>query len=93
MKKKFGSYTINVNDKKVKKNPDGTLTLEVALSGCIEIGLEIEQYTWRADWLLKLFFKDNYNNYRIVSIENNDSWSNKGSLTEINLVRATVRQW
>ena len=92
MKKKFGSYTINICDKKSHKNPDGTITLEVILSGCIEIGLEIEEYTWRKDWLLQLFFKDKYMNYRVVSIENDDKWTNN-PLTEINKVKAIVKPW
>ena len=92
MKKKFGSYTININRKKITKNADGTLTLEVILSGCIEIGLEIDQYSWREDWLLRLFFKDEYSKYRIISLENNDNWTSVPSLVEINVVKAIVEK-
>lgn len=92
MKKKFGRYTINVADKKCKKRTDGNFDLEVTLSGCIEIGLEIESHTWRADWLLKLFFGDNYSDYELVSLENNDNWTNKTIVTEVNTVRAVVRK-
>lgn len=93
MKKKFGRYTINVWDKKKRKQEDGTIACEVTLTGCIEIGLEINQYTWQADWLLKLFFKDKYNDYRIISLENNDSWTNKTVVTEINIVKFIVKPW
>ena len=92
MKKKFGTYTINVFDKKQRQNTDGTISLEVTLSGCIEIGLEIDEWTWRGDWLLQLFFKDCYSDYRIVSLQNNDNWSNQGSLIEVNRVQAVVQK-
>lgn len=92
MKKKFGRYTINVENKKRHVNPDGSINLEVALSGCIEIGLKIEQFTWRADWLLQLFFKDDYAQYEFISLENNDSWSNYPNLIEVNIIRAVVRK-
>lgn len=92
MKKKFGTYTINVFDKKQRLNANGTIGLEVTLSGCIEIGLEIDQGTWRGDWLLRLFFRDQYSDYYFVSLENNDRWSNNPSLIEVNRVQATVRK-
>ena len=92
MKRKFGSYTINVENKKITRNNDGTLTLEATLSGCIEIGLEIDRMTWREDWFLQLFFKEEYNNYRLIDLENNDQWTQNPDFCEINKVRAIVQK-
>ena len=92
MRKKFGRYTINVFDKKKKKQEDGSIAIEATLTGCIEIGLEIDRYTWREDWFLKLFFGDEAHEYELLSLENNDSWSKKTIITEINIVKAVVRK-
>ena len=91
MKKKFGSYTINVEGKKRIRNPDGSLTLVVTLSGCIEIGLEIDEHTWRKDWFLSLFFNHDISKIRVKSIENRDSWSNDPCLLEVNTVTMVIQ--
>ena len=92
MRRKFGSYSIDVENKKTIRNNDGTLTLQATLSGCIEIGLEIERMTWREDWFLQLFFKDEYNNYRLIDLQNDDQWTNSPSFREINKVVAIVQK-
>lgn len=89
MRKKFGSYTINVVKKEKKINPDGLVVLTATLQGMIEIGIEIDRYTWREDWFLRLFFGDNYSKYRIITLENNCHCSN---CMDTNYVVVTARE-
>ena len=92
MKRKFDGYNIDVCNRELVRHPDGSITLKVVLLGNIEIGLEIDEWTWRGDWLLKLFFKDNYTNYRIKNVQNNLSWNSETKM-ESNYVIAEVREW
>lgn len=59
MKKKFDNYFINVTKPIKIKQDENTLITRVFLSGNIEIGIEIDQYTWRIDWIQDLIWKNN----------------------------------
>lgn len=85
-RRKFGGYTIDYKKLNVKKQPtEGTITCKVQLSGNIEIGIDIDDWTWRGDWLTKMLFKDNPNNYRLKSVQNNYT---AYSPDEVNVVTA-----
>lgn len=76
MRKKFGGYTIHCDKARLiptNKNRSGTQNYEirVELWGNIEIGIEIDEGTWRADWLLTHALKDQASNYHIVRLEQN----------------------
>lgn len=73
MKKKFDGYTIEVINKVKRKLEPDLYRCSVDLKGDIEIGLHIDAWTWRGDWILKLFFKDDYMKYSIRCIENNEA--------------------
>ena len=88
MKKKFDRYTIEVCDKDLTRMADGSLVIEATLKGDIEIGIEIDKWTWRGDWFVSLFqnhVKDISKRYRIHSVVNNDEWDSVNK-TEINRV-------
>lgn len=58
MKKKFDYCTINVHKNKTIPIDSEHCECSLTLSGNTELGLEINQWTWRADWLAEVTFKD-----------------------------------
>lgn len=89
MRKKFGGYTINIIKKTKEVHEDGLIVLTATISGNIEIGLDIDRYTWREDWFLQLFFKGEYSKYRAITLENHTKYEN---YNEVNYITATVRR-
>lgn len=74
MKKKFGGYTIHCDKARLipttkSWNGKQNYELRVELWGNIEIGIEVDKWTWRGDWILAHAFKENAHNYRITKIE------------------------
>lgn len=83
MKKKFDRYTIEVSNKKITRQPNGSLILEANLKGNIEIGIEIDNWTWRGDWFLSLFkntVSDIERRYRIQRVDNDDNWDSENRI-------------
>ena len=65
MRKKFDRYTINISNKKKTANQ-----LSCTISGTIEIGIEIDEWTWRGDWLIDQFFPQNIQEKNIIRLSN-----------------------
>lgn len=74
MRKKMGRYMVDFT--KVTRKPylrkDGLYQTEAVIAGDIEIGIEIDPYTWTGDWLGEATFgKSDCKNYRLINVENN----------------------
>lgn len=72
MRKNFDGYTINITKPIKILNDENTLVVRVFLKGNIEIGLEIDRYTWRFDWIENFIWKNNpeKNLWSIQQIDN-----------------------
>lgn len=72
MRKKFGGYKINISKPIKILQDENTLVARVFLEGNIEIGLEIDRYTWRFDWIEDFIWKNNpeKNLWAIQKIDN-----------------------
>lgn len=72
MRKKFDGYTINITKPIKILNDENTLVVRVFLKGTIEIGLEIDRYTWRFDWIEDFIWRNNpeKNLWSIQQIDN-----------------------
>lgn len=72
MRKKFDGYTITVTKPIKILQDENTLVVRVFLKGNIEIGLEIDRYTWRFDWIEDFIWKNNpeKNLWAIQKIDN-----------------------
>lgn len=92
-RRKFSSYRVDVtNIKKGKPNKEtGEFNVSMVITGNIEIGIEIDEWTWREDWFREILFKDKASDYEIVkgSLKNTISWDQE-KYTETNYVTARV---
>lgn len=72
MRKNFDGYTINVTKPIKIKQDENTLIVRVFLSGNIEIGIEIDNWTWRIDWIQNLIWENSpeKNLWAIQKIDN-----------------------
>jgi len=72
MRKNFDGYTINITKPIKILNDENTLVVRVFLKGNIEIGLKIDRYTWRFDWIEDFIWKNNpeKNLWSIQQIDN-----------------------
>ena len=72
MRKKFDGYTINITKPIKILQDENTLVVRVFLKGNIEIGLKIDRYTWRFDWIEDFIWKNNpeKNLWSIQQIDN-----------------------
>ena len=76
MRKKFGGYTINCDKARLTpttKSWSGKQNYEVRVElwGTIEIGIDVDEWTWRADWLLEHALKEKASEYHITKLEQN----------------------
>lgn len=73
MKRKFDGYTIDVKKVKTTKIDNNTIEVVFDLSGNIEIGLEIDDFTWRSFFLYNLVWgnKPERQKWRTANIQNN----------------------
>lgn len=91
MRKKFGGYSIDATKLKKHTRNDGLLQTTTILEGNIEIGIDIDPYTWRGDWLRDfLFGKDSWKEWRLINVENHyvKDASERGEYIERNMVTA-----
>lgn len=72
MRKNFDGYIINITKPIKILNDENTLVVRVFLKGNIEIGLKIDRYTWRFDWIEDFIWKNNpeKNLWSIQQIDN-----------------------
>lgn len=94
MKKRMGNYKVDFKKvgKPVELASRGTGILyetKAIITGDIEIGVDIDMYTWKADWLKDVTFGDDAGKYRLVDIVNNLADTDAG---EVNKVTATWRK-
>ena len=92
MKKKFGTYRVDF--KKIGKpvvREGGLVETKALITGDIEIGIDIDLYSWTGDWLREATFGDEASEYRLVTIVNSYQEDNeKGE--EVNKVTACWRK-
>jgi len=91
--RKFDGYTVDFTKLNKKIRSDRLIETQSALMGNIEIGIQIDPMTWRGDWLRKMVFGKEADNYQLINVENHifDITIN-GVPTERNLVTA-VWEW
>lgn len=92
MRKKFGGYSINAVQVGRSVRGDKLIQTSTILEGNIEIGIDIDPYTWRGDWLREFIFgKGTQRQWRLINVENQylpQSKLVKGEYVERNLVTA-----
>lgn len=68
----FGGYKVKVKRGDLTKIGEGEYMSVIEIIGDIEIGIEIDNMTWREDWLRNILFGEgaSIRDYRIVSINN-----------------------
>ena len=71
MRRRFGGYCIDARKYQRILRIDGLVQTTTILKGNIEIGLEIDPYSWRGDWLRDfLFGKGSATKWRLINVEN-----------------------
>jgi len=85
MKKKFGRYCVNaVKNNKLSQRSDGLWEATITITGDIEIGIEIDPYTWRGDWLSDFVLgKEDTGNYRLINVENKFKGCSQNTITGV----------
>jgi hypothetical protein len=69
---KFGGYKVKVKKSPLTKIEEGEYKSVIEIIGDIEIGIEIDNMSWREDWLREIVFGKNTSakSHRISSIDN-----------------------
>lgn len=71
MRKKFDKYVISVDKTLINEIDNVTFTTFTLITGDIEIGISIDEGTWRADWLSKTIWGADAPRYRLLRVKNN----------------------
>lgn len=78
--RKFGIYKVKVKKRELVEIREGEYKSLIEIIGDIEIGIHIDNMTWREDWLRDLLFGEgaSVRDYRVVSIDNQISSKEDG---------------
>lgn len=78
MKRKFDYCTIDVHKNKIVQIDSDHCECLLTLAGNTELGLNIDKFTWRADWLAKVTFKnpDERSEWDLKTVYNNIYYKN-----------------